>query len=381
MSTFDNQSKAADYDTSDPEWHQMIRTLKQYRCKDIQNGNFEVLNHDPQKELGLIQYIRTDYTNNILICKFLHFDYWFKTHSKITDLIKHLENLRANFQNFEGFYIKDDREAYLVFEKPKKSIEQYTMEKGVSEKVCNEIFFIVLESLCALECIGIHHPSINTRSVFLVESKVEKVKVSNPFIYDTFIQEFVHVYTNPVTNAYSRKAFNKRKLQENVYNLCLLILALINQSQTESFLIKQTSEYNYAAIMQGLQKIPLTFSEKMRNILYNILTKHIDLTPTPIGLCDHLGLTVPGNSFYKHTPHHYIDFNPFSNTLPKSKIFDDLENKPAPAPDLEALDKTMHSDLQRSKMIGTEYRRKNNFVINCDYYGKTARPYRNNLLV
>jgi len=47
MSTLDNQSKIADYDTTDPEWRQMILILKQYRCKDIQNGNFEVLNHDP----------------------------------------------------------------------------------------------------------------------------------------------------------------------------------------------------------------------------------------------------------------------------------------------------------------------------------------------
>ena len=133
--------------------------------------------------------------------------------------------------------------------------------------------------------------------------------------------------------------------------------------------------------MQGLQKIPITFSEKMRNILYNILTKHIDFTPTPLSLCDQLGIAVPGNSFYKHSPHHYIDFNPFSNTMSKSKIFDDVEEKIIPIPDLEALDRTMHYDLQKSKMIGTEYRKKNNFVISCDYYGKTVRPYRNNLLV
>lgn len=47
MSITENYSKTADYDTSDPEWKNIITNLKQSRFKDIQNGNFEVLKHDP----------------------------------------------------------------------------------------------------------------------------------------------------------------------------------------------------------------------------------------------------------------------------------------------------------------------------------------------
>ena len=47
MSSAENLSKTADYDTSDPEWKSIIGHLKNSRFRDIQNGNFEVLKHDP----------------------------------------------------------------------------------------------------------------------------------------------------------------------------------------------------------------------------------------------------------------------------------------------------------------------------------------------
>lgn len=315
-----------------------------------------------------MQYIRTDYTNNLFLCKYLHIENWFKTNLDINDLVRHLTNLKDGFQDFEGFYVKDDKEAYMIFEKPLRSVEDYVSTIGGQEKHCNAIFFTILEALCELECLGLHHPAINGRSVFLVESKSTKVKMSNPFLYDTFTDEFVHVYTNPVGNPYSRKAFNKRKLQENVYGMCLLVLGLITKTPCEQFIIKVTGGYNYNDISKSLQKIPRNYSQKMRNMLTNILSKHVDCAPTPLSLCNQLGFDQPGNSYYKHTIDYYNNFDPFNKKGGKSKIFDDHTEPDMPIPSVEALDKTAAIDLTQSKIIGTSHRRKNNFIVDCDYY-------------
>lgn len=364
---------------NDPEWHEIMRKLKQHRFKDIQQANFEVLRYDPQKELGLVQYIRTDYTNNLYIARFIHMVNWYQKNIHIDDLIKYIISVPEQFQEFLGFYIDEEEgKVCSIFEKPHQSIEQYF--KGVSrqEKNINNVFFSVLEGLCGLECLGLHHPGINSRSVYKSAKRSEGFKVSTPFLYDSFMDEFTHIYLNPINSKHGKKSFNKRKLQENVYNLCLLMLSLIVDQPFNSFEMKSMKQLNQKKIQEALPKIPMNYSSNLKNLITNVLSHNIDVSPTPLELCNAMGFSPVGNSYYNHSAPLYKNYTAFKKTK-KKRIFDNFEVAQVDHPDVNQVYAISKEDLNRSRQLGKQHRTKSNFVMPCDYYGKTLRPYTGNM--
>lgn len=360
---------------NDPEWREILRKLKENMFKDIQQANFEVLQYDPQKELGLVQYIRTEFTNNLYIARFIHMANWYRKNIYIDDLIKYMISIPECFQEFLGYYI-DDQEGKVcsIFEKPNISVEQYFLQNPKLEKEINNVFFSILEALCYLECLGLHHPDINGRSTFKGLRKNSGFRVSNPFLYDSFMDSFTHVYLNPINTVHGKKNYNKRKLQENVFCMCLLVLSLITETPFNTFEIKHLKDYDYQKIQTCIARIPQTYSRNLVHLLENILTNNIDVTPTPLELSLAMSFTPVGNSYYNHSPPTFKDYTPFKKQ--KSRvIFGGYDLPLPPAQQYNSVGNTSHQEIEKSKYIGSQFRRKKNFVMDCDYYDHTLRPY------
>lgn len=256
-----------------------------------------------------------------------------------------MKSLASPFFHFVGYdELKEgNREHIAIFEDTGRHFVE-NMTHPLPEEQVTLVFTTLLEGLCLLESLGLHHPNISAKNIFL-STKNEPV-LCNPYLFDSFWEELLTVYLNDLNTMNAKLTHNAEKLSENVYDLLIVILCLCTGTP-ESTYVYDYRQYNKQKITSTLKNINHNeYSQNLIDLLSHLLMQNYDQMPMPIELSNRLGLHTVKSSYYHGIGHkqkqsHGIDHDPSYMKSPQKhgnkggrRIFDEDHKVERKKPDI-----------------------------------------------
>lgn len=340
--------------------------LNYYMNLKLKDANVKVakLNHNSLK--GYVMDLENVDTKKIHFAKQITPSNW---HSMEIEMLRRLISTGRFIQPFEGFATSPEGGNILAtFERKNFGIEQYLQRQPLTDDLFKRLFTVMLNALCHLESIGLHHPNMSTESIVFTELDVNAMKIENPFLYDSIYEEIANVYLNRVNTIPGQAAFNKRYLQENVMEMFLVLMSLKLNTSFENY-SPNIGKFDGNEIRKGLASVRVTCSPYVNDLLSRYLNTPLQLLPTPLQLANNEGLSIDHNSYYGHSKLNtnlYYPFEQFSGM--KGSNVTPLKATPPPfsgrIPHYSEIDyyTSFGDNLNESRYRGIEHR-KNNFVV------------------
>lgn len=304
-------------------------------------------------------------------------------HQMEIEIIRRMISTGFYIQPFEGFAHEPNGNSLVgIFMRKNYTIYDYLKRQTLTDDLFKRIFMVMLQALCHLESIGLHHPNLTEQALLLTELDFNTLKVENPFLYDNMYEEVANVYLNKFNSVQGKAAFNKRYLQENVMEMFLVLMSIRLGTNFSNY-SPDSGKFNGPEILKGLEAVRMTCSPYVSDLLSRNLMIPMEAIPTPLQLSNQEGISIDYNSYFGHSKLNTSLYYPFEKFTGMKKSVQTAKATPPPfagrIPHYSEIDYYTGDDLNESRMKGIEYR-KNNFVVQeGDQHKPILKPYVINL--